>query len=160
MRYLKPMTSAIACSALIPRGIYALAAQETSPQMPDAPGKAVVLKICTTCHDIESVISSRRTKIGWQQNVEDMIGKGAEGSENETNAVIEYLAKYFGKVNVNTASADEMVKTVGLSEDSAKAIAEYRERHGKIKDFEELRKVPGVRAEELSAKRGLIAFSL
>ena len=36
----------------------------------------------------------------------------------------------------------------------------YRQRNSVIKDFEELKKVPGVSAEKLQAKRGLIAFSL
>jgi competence protein ComEA len=118
------------------------------------------MKTCTPCHEIDSVIASRRTKIDWQQSVDDMIGRGAEGSADEMNAVIEYLVRYFGKVNVNTASAEEMARTVGLPAKEAQAIAAYRERNGKIKDFEELKQVPGVRAEEIQAKRGLIAFSL
>ena len=156
MHCLKPATS-IVCCVLIPR---VLPAQDTSPRLPDAPGKAVVMKTCTPCHEIDSVIASRRTKIDWQQSVDDMIGRGAEGSADEMNAVIEYLVRYFGKVNVNTASAEEMARTVGLPAKEAQAIAAYRERNGKIKDFEELKQVPGVRAEEIQAKRGLIAFSL
>jgi competence protein ComEA len=156
MRFRKSAAAAVCGVALLPQTMPA----QASPQLPDAPGKGAVTKICTTCHEIESVTSSRRTKIGWQQSVDDMIGRGAEGSDAEMTAVVEYLATYFGKVNVNTASAAEIEKTVGLSAKEAEAIAIYRERNGKIKDFEELKRVPGVRAEELQAKRGLIAFSL
>jgi competence protein ComEA len=156
MRFRNSAAAAAVCgAALMPRVVLA-----QSSQLPDAPGKAAVTKICATCHEIESVISSRRTKIGWQQSVDDMIGRGAEGSDAEMTAVVEYLATYFGKVNVNTASAAEIEKTVGLPAKEAEAIAVYRERNGKIKDFEELKRVPGVRAEALQAKRGLIAFSL
>ena len=129
------------------------------PQLPEGPGKETVVKACAGCHEIEAVISGRRTKMGWQLNVDDMVSRGAEGSEEEMAAVVEYLTSNFGKVNVNTASAGELEKTLSLSTKEAQAIYAYREKNGKIKDFEELKKVPGVNAEQLQAKRGLIAFS-
>jgi competence protein ComEA len=134
--------------------------QEKQPQLPDSPGREVLRKICADCHEIESVIASRRTRIGWQQTTEDMMARGAEGSDEEMAAVIEYLATYFGKVNLNTASAAELQKSLGLSAKEAQAIAAYREQNSTIKNFEELKKIPGVSAEKLQAKRGLIAFSL
>jgi competence ComEA-like helix-hairpin-helix protein len=119
-----------------------------------------VQKICTGCHDIGTVTGSRRTKIGWQQNVEDMVGRGAEGSEADLQAVVEYLTAHFGKLNVNKASEKEMQSFLGLSESEAQAIVSYREQNGSIKDFEQLTKVPGLSAEKLQTKRSLIAFSL
>jgi len=134
--------------------------QETQSLLPDGPGKEAVTKICASCHGVETAVSSRRTRIGWEQNVDDMISRGAEGSDEEMEAVVEYLTRYFGKVNVNTAEAAVLEKTLGLATSEAKAIVAYRERTSKIKDFEELKKIPGVSAEKLQAKRGLIAFSL
>lgn len=128
--------------------------------LPDGSGKEIVLKACANCHEIETVIGSRRTKLGWEQNVDDMISRGAEGSREEMDAVVAYLTTYFGKVNVNTATATDLEKVLGLSGQDAQAIVAYREKNSKIKDFEELKKVPGVSAEKLQAKRGLIAFSL
>jgi competence protein ComEA len=61
---------------------------------------------------------------------------------------------------VNTATVEELERVLELSEKEARAIVSYREQSIKIKDFEELKKVPGVSAERLQAKRGLIAFSL
>lgn len=106
------------------------------------------------------MIGSRRTKLGWRQNVDDMISRGAEGSEEDMDAVVAYLTAYFGKVNVNTATVQDLVKVLELSGKEAQAIVSYREKNTKIKDFEELKNVPGVSAEKLQAKRGLIAFSL
>jgi len=136
--------------------VLALCAQ---PQLPDGPGKETVLKACATCHEIEAVISSRRTKIGWQLSVDDMVSRGAEGSDEEMAAVVEYLTRNFGKVNVNTASARDLEKALSLSAREAQTIQAYREKNGKIKDFEELRKIPRVSGEQLQAKRSLIAFS-
>ena len=148
------MIAVVALSVLPARG------QEKQSRLPDAQGRAAVQKICATCHEIETVISSRRTRVGWEQTTEDMIARGAEGSDEEMDAVVEYLATYFGKVNVNTATAEQLVKSLDLSAKEAQAISVYRGRNGKIKDFEELKRVPGVSAEKLQAKRGLIAFSL
>lgn len=138
----------------------AVKAQETPGTLPDAPGKQVLVRICASCHEIETVIGSRRTKLGWRQNVDDMISRGAEGSEEDMDAVVAYLTAYFGKVNVNTATVQDLVKVLELSGKEAQAIVSYREKNTKIKDFEELKNVPGVSAEKLQAKRGLIAFSL
>jgi competence protein ComEA len=159
MRSHKPLSAAafVFCVLVSPA---VAAGQEKQGLLPDAPGKEVVQKICATCHEAESVIGSRRTKAGWQQIVDDMTARGAEGSDEEMAVVVEYLATNFGKVNVNTAPAEELEKSLGLSAREAQAIVRYREQNGKIKDFEELKKVPGVSAEKLQAKRGLIAFSL
>jgi competence protein ComEA len=61
---------------------------------------------------------------------------------------------------VNTAMVQDLVKTLDLSEKEALAIVSYRERNTKVKDFEELKKIPGVSAEKLQAKRDLIAVGL
>ena len=129
-------------------------------ELPDGAGKEIVLKACVNCHEIETVIASRRTKLGWQQSVDDMISRGAEGSGQEMDAVVAYLTTYFGKINVNTATVQDLEKALGLSGQEGQAIVSYRERNSRIKNFEELKKVPGVSAEKLQAKRDLIAFSL
>jgi competence protein ComEA len=134
--------------------------QEGGVQLPDGKGKDAVQKLCVGCHELDAVTGSLRTRIGWKQNVDDMIARGAEGSDEDMAAVVEYLTKFFGKVNVNTASAKELETSLGLSETESKAIVAYREQNGKLKDFEQLKKVPGVSAEKLQAKRSRIAFSL
>jgi competence protein ComEA len=159
MRFPNPAFG-IAMSVCVLINARAVQPQETPAPLPDAPGKQTVLRVCTGCHDVESVIGSRRTRLGWRQNVDDMISRGAEGSEEDMDAVVAYLTTYFGKVNVNTATAQELQKALEFSEKEAQAIVAYREKNTRIKDFEELRKVPGVSAEKLQAKRGLIAFSL
>jgi competence protein ComEA len=136
------------------------AGQEKKSTLPDGPGKESLEKVCANCHEVEAVIGMRRTRIGWQQMVEDMIGRGAEGSEEEMAAVVSYLTAFFGKVNVNTASAQELEKALDLPPKEAQAIVDYRAKNGKINDFEQLKKVPGVSADKLQAKRPLIAFAL
>ena len=152
MRCPNPLRLA-ALAAAVP---LALAAQA---ELPDGPGRDAVKKVCGNCHEIDTVIGSRRTKMGWQQITDDMISRGAEGSDEEMAAVVAYLAQWFGKINVNTAPAADLQKALGLAEKEARAITSYREQNGKIKNFDELEKVPGIDPERLRQKRGLIAFS-
>lgn len=98
--------------------------QEKQTSLPEASGKEVVQRICTACHEIETVVGSRRTEIGWQQSVDDMIARGAEGSDEDMAAVVAYLTRYFGKPNVNTATMQDLEKILEFSEKQAQAIEE------------------------------------
>ena len=132
--------------------------QQKQSTLPDGPGKDGLTKVCSSCHELEVVTSARRTKNGWQQTIDDMIARGAEGSDEDMEAVLSYLTTYFGRVNVNAASAQELEKSLDLPAKEAQAIVAYRERNGKIKDLDELKKVPGVSADRLQAKQAMIAF--
>lgn len=128
--------------------------------LPDGAGKENLQRVCSNCHDLETVTGTRRTKLGWQRMIEDMAGRGADGSPEDMTAIAAYLTANFGKVNVNTASAQEIGKMLDFTPQEAQAIVEFREKNGKIADFEQLKKVPGLSADKLQAKRPLIAFSL
>jgi competence ComEA-like helix-hairpin-helix protein len=134
--------------------------QGQAGDLPDTKDKATLQRVCTSCHELDEVLASRRTAIGWQQSVDDMISRGAEGSNQEMEAVVAYLTRYVGKLNVNTASLQQLQDFLGLTEKEAQALVAYRDHGGKIKDFEQLKSVPGLTPEVLQEKRSLIAFTL
>jgi competence ComEA-like helix-hairpin-helix protein len=136
-----------------------LAIYPSLAQPQESSAKPVFEKICGTCHETKEVTMRRRTKTGWEQVVEDMMARGAEGSEEDLAAIVSYLAVNYGRVNVNTASADSMQQTLGLSAKDAQAIVAYRGKNGRIADFDELLKVPGIDADRVREKRPLIAFA-
>jgi cytochrome c5 len=68
-----------------------------SAQLPDGPGKTTVQKICSGCHAPEIVLGHRDTKEGWEQIVSNMVEKGANGTDDEFNTIIDYLAAHFPK---------------------------------------------------------------
>jgi cytochrome c5 len=86
--------SAKRCSLLLliagPAALYAA-------QLPDGPGKATTQKICSGCHAAEIVLGHRDTKAGWERVVSNMVDKGANGTDDEFNAIIDYLATYLPK---------------------------------------------------------------
>jgi competence ComEA-like helix-hairpin-helix protein len=134
-------------------------AQDEPDALPNGKGKDAVKKVCTGCHELDTVVGARRTRIGWQRNVQDMAARGAEGSDDEMEAIVEYLTAFFGKINVNTASAKDLETALGLSAAEARAIVAYRGQNGDFKNFEQFEKTPGVKVEKLAAKRSQIAFS-
>jgi cytochrome c553 len=63
--------------------------------LPDGPGKALVLNICTQCHNLERVRRSQRTPEGWLEILETMLNEGAPLSEKDLPEVLRYLARTF-----------------------------------------------------------------
>ena len=49
-----------------------------------------------------------------------------------------------GKVNINTATVEELKTLKGIGEKKAEAIIEYRKKNGSFKNKEELMKVRGI----------------
>jgi cytochrome c5 len=70
-------------------------AQEKGSALPDGQGKQTLQKICSGCHAPEIVVGRHETKERWAQIVSDMVNKGANGTDDEFNEIIEYLAKNF-----------------------------------------------------------------
>ncbi len=73
------------------------AAAEQKTQLPDAPGKQITQKICSGCHAPEIVMGRHETKEGWENIVSDMVNKGANGTDDEFNQIIDYLSANFPK---------------------------------------------------------------
>lgn len=126
--------------------------------MPEGKAKATLLRACVGCHEIETVTGSRYTESGWRRTVDDMVSRGAEGSEQEIADVVAYLAKNFGKVNVNKAAAAQLREALGLTDKDAQAIVAYREQNGEFKSLDQLKAVPGVNAAQIQAKAAAVAF--
>jgi competence protein ComEA len=132
-------------------------------QAPVIPGKAETEKICSQCHDLARSLSLHQDRAGWQATMDKMVTLGAQGSEQELKAVVDYLAKYFPaeevpKINVNTARAIEFESGLTLRRSQAAAIVEYRTKHGAFKSIEDLKKVPGIDAAKLEEKKDRLSF--
>ena len=55
-----------------------------------------------------------------------------------------------GKVNLNTASKEELLTLNGIGDVRAQAILKYREEHGEFRSIEELMEVEGIQKGDLS----------
>ena len=141
----------------------ALFAAAAGAQLPDGPGKAETEKICAQCHELERSISLRQDRDGWQATMNKMISLGAKGTDQEFQAVVDYLAKNYPgdalpRINVNKARAIELESGLTLRRSEAAAIIDYRTKHGDFKSIEDLKKVPGIDAAKIEAKKDRLTF--
>jgi len=131
--------------------------------LPDGPGKEQLVKICGQCHEPQRAASIRLTREGWEATIGDMIARGAKGSDEDFQAILDYLAKnYLGEaarpLNVNTATSVELESVLLLLRKEAAAVIAYREKNGLFKSVEDLKKVPGIDAKKIEAQKDRLYF--
>ena len=149
------------CIGLLVGACLAFAAADDLKRLPDVPGKEVVVRVCTKCHGPANIAKKRLSRDDWDDQVADMVERGAKGTPEELAAVVDYLTANFGpdaKVNVNDAPIDELKSVLGLSSPEANAIVEYRKGHGRFKVWRDLLKVPGVDAKKIEVRAQRMAF--
>jgi hypothetical protein len=74
---------------------YALPRQSVA--LPEGAGKAAFEARCLTCHDAAQAINAPRTKAEWERIIDDMVARGANGTEEELDGIATYLTRFFGK---------------------------------------------------------------
>jgi competence protein ComEA len=85
-----------------------------------------------------------------------MISIGAKGTDEQFERVMRVLERTLTKVNVNTATAEEIAPVIDVSNATAQAVVKYRTEHGKFKTVDDLKKVPGLDAAKVETRRDRI----
>jgi competence ComEA-like helix-hairpin-helix protein len=120
-------------------------------------GEELFLNRCSTCHATERALVAPRTRKGWEIVLAEMVNNGAQLETGEPEAILAFLTERHGLVNVNAATAEEIV-ALGLSKKDADTIVSHRTDHGPFADFAALRGVPGLDVDRLDAVRERVAF--
>ncbi|HEX6897495.1 MAG TPA: PQQ-binding-like beta-propeller repeat protein [Bryobacteraceae bacterium] len=103
-------------------------------KLPDGEGKDVVERVCSSCHDLDTAVDTRRTEADWKKVVDTMAARGAQATDEEFAQIVKYLAKNFGKAgdasiaspNSNVASAAKQApKSMSLKFDAHNDWAGY-----------------------------------
>lgn len=126
--------------------------------LPPGPGRDEVAYMCVPCHGVLHAIATPKTPLGWQDTVEDMISRGADGTDEQADAVVKYLSAHFEAVDVNTATAADIARVSGLSLQDAQAIVTYREAGHKFKSFADVQQVPGLDEKKLDEAKPKLVF--
>lgn len=131
--------------------------------LPDGPGKAETERLCKGCHELARSVSLRQDRGGWETTMKKMVAMGIKGSEQEFTLVLEYLVKNYPAdavppLNVNKATAIELESRLSLRRSQASAVIKYRKENGDFKSIEDLKKVPGIDAEKIEAKKDSVVF--
>ena len=132
-------------------------------QLPDGPGKEQTIRVCKDCHELERVVAPRLNRDGWKGTIDKMITLGAQGSDEDFDVILDYLAKNYPadelpKINVNKATAIELESALSLKRSESAAVIEYRAKHGPFKSIDDLKKVPGIDAAKVEAKKDRLTF--
>lgn len=135
-----------------------------SLKLPDGAGKEATEKVCGMCHGAELVLGRQESRESWGSIVDNMIQRGASGSEEEFYAVVDYLSANFSptspvaKINMNKATAKDLELTLKLPPKEAAAIVQQRTANGDFKSIEDVEKVPGINAARIEANKKRLSF--
>jgi competence protein ComEA len=152
------MTRALCLSFLLPLAAHSQTA------MPDGPGKEIILRECTACHQPDHFTKYRHTNEEWQAIVIRMSQRVRSISKEEIDTVQKYLATNYPKLddaarlNVNKATAEEISDRLSLTLDEAKAVVDYRQRHGTFREWGELLAIYGVDGRKIEAAKEKMSF--
>lgn len=132
-------------------------------QLPEDRGKAELVKVCGRCHEPQRAASIRLTPEGWEATINDMISRGAQGSDAEFQAVLDYLSKHFKgeaakPLNVNTATSVQLESVLLLLRSQAAAVIEWRTKNGPFQSIADLKKVPGIDLAKIDALKDSLYF--
>lgn len=126
--------------------------------MPDGAGKDETVKACGTCHETRRAASVRLTRDGWAAVIDSMVKRGAKVSDAEFPIILDYLSTHFlgeaaQPLNVNTATQIDLESVGGLLRREAAAVIQYRDKHGRFKSLNDLKKVPGLDFKKIDSRR-------
>jgi competence protein ComEA len=143
--------------------VFVLGSAALAQQLPEGPGRAETEKLCKQCHEVARSISPRLDRDGWGQTMTKMTAFGMKSTSEEYALVLDYLVKNYPaedvpRINVNQATAIQLESVLGLRRSQAKEVLAYREKNGDFKTIDDLKKVPGLDAAKLDAKKDRILF--
>jgi quinoprotein glucose dehydrogenase len=74
-------------------------------RLPEGSGKPVFEKMCSQCHGLDVALAHPRTREQWRSTVEDMVARGARGTNSEIDQVVNYLAEHYGREGAETPAS-------------------------------------------------------
>jgi DNA uptake protein ComE-like DNA-binding protein len=98
--------------------------------------------------DTNVTLADLYSKSGRNAQAESLLNKmiqnGAQGTDDEFGAILDYLSTNFPpvpeKINVNTATAWNLRNWLNFSEKQANAVVDYRKQNGDFKSLDDLKK--------------------
>lgn len=151
-----PLSLAAVCFGLTTAS--AVEAQAPADKLPEAPGKATVVSVCTSCHDSSIITDAPRTVAGWEDMLYAMKDFGAMATEAEWKTVSDYLITNLALLEVNKAAAPHIGLVFGIPETAAADVVAYREKQGGFKTIDDLKKAPGLDSGRVESLKERILF--
>jgi competence protein ComEA len=119
--------------------------------------ESAAVKICGSCHGMQMVTDTPRDYDAWHDTVQKMIDRGARGTQEEFELVMDFLFQNATPIDVNHADQDSLMAILRTSQQTAEAIIARRTSRP-FKDLADLESVPGLDKSVLDAKKRMIFF--
>ena len=79
-------------------------------------------------------------------------------AEKATKPAKPAKAAVTGKININTATAEQLAMLPGVSPKKAQALIDYRTKNGNFKNIEDLQKVSGIKQKKFDRIKDYLIF--
>jgi hypothetical protein len=96
------------CALLLPGAVLG-----QKVKLPDGPGKAELIRDCTSCHNSDLVVQVKKTPEAWKKSVYEMADRGVDASDEELDKIVRYLSANFA-IEKNTTTATKSAGRDGL----------------------------------------------
>jgi len=135
------------------------AAAFAQQKIDDAQGKKLFETVCSQCHELSLTTGRRSTHDEWMDLVQRMAQKGANATDDQFFAIVDYLTRNYGpaKLRINEALAPDVAAFFAISQSDAEAIVKYRRTNGNYKTLDDLFKA-GADRKKIEAKKDSIEF--
>jgi hypothetical protein len=135
----------------VPATAQPVATEATSPE-------AAAVKICSGCHTMQIVMDTPKDYDAWHDTVQAMINRGAQGTSDEFDLVMDFLFQNMTTVDVNRADLETLMTVLHASQPAAEAVMARRAARP-FKDLADLESsIPGLDKAVLDAKKRMIFF--
>lgn len=88
--------------------------------------EAAAVKICSGCHTMQIVMDTPKDYDAWHDTVQSMIDRGAQGTPNEFDLVMQFLFQNMTTVDVNHADTETLMAVLHASQATAEVIVARR----------------------------------
>jgi competence protein ComEA len=120
--------------------------------------KALLETVCGACHETGVVAGPFRTPPEWDEVIDKMKSYGSAAAPEQFAQVRAYLLRTYGKANVNTAAATDLGPVLDITAMVAEGLVTYRQQNGSFKTLDDLKKVPGLEAAKVDARKARVSF--
>jgi competence protein ComEA len=153
--------SALTCAAVT--AVHVSAAAQVTPTATvqgydENADKALLETVCATCHESAVVAGPFRTPAEWDEVIEKMQSYGTSAAPEQFSQIRAYLLRTYGKANVNNAAAKDLAPVLDISAPIADGLVTYRQQNGSFKTLDDLKKVPGLDAARVDARKARVSF--
>ena len=139
-------------------GLLFVALLSTAGRAADLAQEGQSLKaVCARCHNLQLVMDTPRSYDAWRETVQAMVDRGATGTDDQFDDIMDFLQRTMTTIDVNAADADELQMVLNVPQSVAQAIVARRITR-KFVGLADLKSVPGVDSSTVDAKARLIFF--